>query len=127
VSSNLEIVRSFIAAWRRNDLDEIMSFFADDCVYHNMPIEPARGSEATRQMLEGFSSMATEVEWVLHQSAESAAGVVLTERTDRFRIGGRWVELPVMGTFELRGGKITAWRDYFDLTQFSRQLPAAAG
>jgi len=126
VSKNLDIVRSFVAAWSRNDLDEIMSFFAADCVYHNMPIEPARGIEATRKMLEGFSSMATKVEWVLHQIAESEAGVVLTERTDRFEIGGRWVELPVMGSFELRGGKISAWRDYFDLAQFQRQLPAAA-
>jgi limonene-1,2-epoxide hydrolase len=127
MSKNLEIVRSFIAAWSRNDLDEIMSFFAADCVYHNMPIEPARGIEATRTMIKGFSSMATKVEWVLHQIAESEAGVVLTERTDRFEIGGRWVELPVMGSFELRAGKITAWRDYFDLAQFQRQLPGAAG
>jgi limonene-1,2-epoxide hydrolase len=124
VSANLEIVRSFIAAWSRNDLDEIMSYFAADCVYHNMPVEPARGSEATRAMIKGFSSMATKVEWVLHQIAESEAGVVLT---DRFEIGGRWVELPVMGSFELRGGKIVAWRDYFDLAQFQRQLPGAAG
>jgi limonene-1,2-epoxide hydrolase len=127
MSANLEIVRSFIAAWSRNDLDEIMSYFAADCVYHNMPVEPARGSEATRAMIKGFSSMATKVEWVLHQIAESEAGVVLTERTDRFEIGGRWVELPVMGSFELRGGKIVAWRDYFDLAQFQRQLPGAAG
>ena len=127
MSANLEIVRSFIAAWSRNDLDEIMSYFAADCVYHNMPVEPARGSEATRAMIKGFSSMATKVEWVLHQIAESEAGVVLTERTDRFEIGGRWVELPVMGSFELREGKIVAWRDYFDLAQFQRQLPGAAG
>jgi limonene-1,2-epoxide hydrolase len=127
VSANLETVRSFITAWSRNDLDEIMSFFAEGCVYHNMPIEPARGLEATRVMLKGFSSMATRVEWVLHQIAETGAGVVLTERTDRFEIGGRWIELPVMGSFELRGGKITAWRDYFDLAQFQRQLPAAPG
>ena len=124
---NLETVRTFIAAWRRNDLDEIMSFFSDDCVYHNMPIEPARGIEATRAMLEGFSSMASAVEWILHQIGETPGGVVLTERTDRFQIGGRWVELPVMGSFELRDGKITAWRDYFDLAQFQCQLPGANG
>lgn len=127
MSANLEIVRSFIAAWSRNDLDEIMSYFAADCVYHNIPVEPARGIEATRAMIKGFSSMAAKVEWVLHQIAESEAGVVLTERTDRFEIGGRWVELPVMGSFELREGKIVAWRDYFDLAQFQRQLPAAQG
>jgi limonene-1,2-epoxide hydrolase len=26
--------------------------------------------------------------------------------------------LPVMGTFEVAGSKITAWRDYFDMQQF---------
>ena len=125
MSENLERVRAFIAAWKRNDLDEIMGFFADDCVYHNMPMAPARGIEATRAIIKGYSSMASRVEWVLHQIAETESGVVLTERTDRFEIGGRWVELPVMGSFELAGGKITAWRDYFDLAQFQRQLPAA--
>jgi limonene-1,2-epoxide hydrolase len=125
VNENLQRVRSFIGAWKRNDLDEIMSFFAEDCVYHNIPLEPVRGLEATRVVLKSFSSMASRVEWVLHQIAENEAGVVLTERTDRFEIGGRWIELPVMGSFELRDGKIVAWRDYFDLAQFQRQLPAA--
>jgi limonene-1,2-epoxide hydrolase len=127
MSENLERVRAFIAAWKRNDLDEIMGFFADECVYHNMPVEPVRGLEAIRAVIKGFSSMASRVEWVLHQIAESESGVVLTERTDRFEIGGRWVELPVMGSFELAGGRITAWRDYFDLAQFQRQLPGSSG
>jgi limonene-1,2-epoxide hydrolase len=125
MSRNLDIVRSFIEAWSRNDLDELMSFFAPDCVYHNIPVAPVSGLEATRATLKGFASMATKIEWVLHQIAETATGVVLTERTDRFQMGGRWVELPVMGSFELQGGKISAWRDYFDLAQFQRQLPGA--
>ncbi len=125
MSENLERVRSFIAAWQRNDLEELMSYFAEDCVYHNIPVAPVRGLEATRNTIKGFAGMATRVEWVLHQIAETEAGVVLTERTDRFEIGGRWVELPVMGSFELAGGQITVWRDYFDLAQFQRQLPGS--
>jgi limonene-1,2-epoxide hydrolase len=42
---------------------------------------------------------------------------VLTERTEIFthRAGAKpGFELPVMGTFEFRDGKITAWRDYFE-------------
>jgi limonene-1,2-epoxide hydrolase len=123
MSANLERVRSFIEAWQRNDLDELMSYFAEDCVYHNIPVAPVRGLEAIRATLQGFSGMASRVEWLLHQIAENEDGVVLTERTDRFEIGGQWVELPVMGSFELAGGRITAWRDYFDLAQFQRQLP----
>jgi limonene-1,2-epoxide hydrolase len=30
-----------------------------------------------------------------------------------------------MGTFEVRDGGISAWRDYFDLNQFASQLDAA--
>jgi limonene-1,2-epoxide hydrolase len=127
MSANQDTVRSFIAAFNRNDVEAVMSFFAEDCVYHNVPVEPVRGLAATRAVIQGFAGLATKVDWVLHQIAETDDGVVLTERTDRFEIGGRWVELPVMGSFELRGGKIAAWRDYFDLAQFQRQLPAAAG
>jgi limonene-1,2-epoxide hydrolase len=50
---------------------------------------------------------------------------VLTERIDKFEVGGKWIALPVMGAFELREGKISAWRDYFDLAQFTKQLPGA--
>jgi limonene-1,2-epoxide hydrolase len=120
-------VSEFVAAWRRNDVDELMTFIAPDCLYHNIPMEPVKGAAAIRSALSGFASMASEAEWVLHQIAENDHGVVLTERTDRFKIGGRWVELPVMGTFELRDGLITAWRDYFDLQQFTSQLPPADG
>jgi limonene-1,2-epoxide hydrolase len=48
--------------------------------------------------------------------------VVLTERTDVFVLPNVTIELPVMGTFEVRDGKIAAWRDYFDLNQFMSQL-----
>jgi limonene-1,2-epoxide hydrolase len=121
---NTQRILDFIAAWSRNDLDELMGYFASDALYHNIPMAPVKGLEAIRQTLHGFSSSASEVEWVLHQIAENAHGAVLTERTDRFKVAGKWIELPVMGTFELRDGQIVAWRDYFDLQQLTKQLPA---
>jgi len=127
MSENTKRVREFVAAWRRNDVDELMTFIAPDCLYHNIPLEAVKGAPAIRVALSGFANMASEAEWVLHQIAENDHGVVLTERTDRFKMGGKWVELPVMGTFELRDGLITAWRDYFDMQQFTKQLPAAGG
>jgi limonene-1,2-epoxide hydrolase len=59
----------------------------------------------------------------VHHQAESPRGAVLNERTDRFKLDERWIELPVMGVFELRGGKISAWRDYFDLQMWMKQMP----
>lgn len=123
MGQNSEIVSAFIDAFRQADLDRIMDFFEEDAVYHNIPLEPAQGTEAIRAVLQGFIAMASETDWIVHRIAEDADGVVMTERTDRFLVGETWVEIPVMGTFELRGGKLCAWRDYFDLAQFQKQLP----
>lgn len=123
MGNNSRIVKDFIDSFREGDLDRIMGFFDDDAIYHNIPLEPAQGGEAIRGMLQGFIAMASKTEWIVHRIAEDEDGVVLTERTDRFLVGENWIEIPVMGTFELRDGKLSAWRDYFDLAQFQKQLP----
>lgn len=124
MSENTTLVGRFADAWKRMKLDEIMDFFTDDAVYTNIPIDPPnRGKEAIRKTIEGFLGMAQAIEFVVHHSAENLqAGIVMNERTDRFRIGDKWVEARVMGVFELRGGKIAAWRDYFDLAEFQSQM-----
>ncbi len=40
---------------------------------------------------------------------------VLTERVDEVTANGLMAPVPVMGTFEVRDGRIVQWRDYFDM------------
>jgi limonene-1,2-epoxide hydrolase len=120
-----ETVRAFLAAVDANDLDRILGFFAEDAVYHNIPVQPVTGTAAIRAVLHSFLSLASQVQWVTHHLAVTQERVVLTERTDRFLVRGRWIELPVMGAFEVADGRITAWRDYFDMKQFQDQMAAA--
>jgi limonene-1,2-epoxide hydrolase len=47
----------------------------------------------------------------------------MTERIDVFTLAGRTFDLQVMGAFEVNDGKIKAWRDYFDPSQFNSQIP----
>jgi limonene-1,2-epoxide hydrolase len=125
MAGNSAIVDDFIAAWGAKDLERIMSFFAPDAVYTNVPMDPPnRGTEAIRGMIGGFLGMAQDVEFVVHQQAENpATGIVMNERTDRFKLqDGRWAALRVMGVFELREGKILAWRDYFDMNSYVQAL-----
>lgn len=123
MSANTDLVDEFTAAWSTMDLDKILGFFADDAVYTNVPIDPPNeGVEAIRKTVEGFIGMAQRVEFVVHHQTENDRGVVMNERTDRFLMGDKWAEAPVMGVFEIEGGKIKAWRDYFDLAQFSGQM-----
>ncbi|MCH2172719.1 nuclear transport factor 2 family protein [Myxococcota bacterium] len=124
MSANTDVIDAFTASWADKDVDKIMSFFTDDAVYINIPVDPPNeGSEAIRKAIEGFTGMAEAIEFVVHHQSENAeSGVVMNERTDRFKMGEKWVEARVMGVFELRDGKISAWRDYFDLAQFQGQM-----
>ena len=127
MGKNSEIIDRFIAAWAKKDVDLIMSFFTPDAIYINVPIEPPNvGQEMIRKTIEGFVGMAEAIEFRVHQQGESSKGVVLNERTDRFKIGGRWVEAGVMGVFEFDGDKIKAWRDYFDMAQFTKAMTGGA-
>jgi limonene-1,2-epoxide hydrolase len=48
------VVRDFCAAWRRKSIDELLTFFTADAVYHNIPLEPLRGIDAIRETLGVF-------------------------------------------------------------------------
>jgi limonene-1,2-epoxide hydrolase len=117
-----KVVRQFCDAWPRRDIDELLGFFADGATYHNMPMPPAVGHDAIRGVLDMFVPMSSSIEFdIKHLVADG--NVVLTERVDKFVVNGKNVDLPVMGTFELdNDGRITAWRDYFDLASFTNQM-----
>lgn len=117
----IETVTRFCAAWDDVDLDRIVGFISDDAVYHNMPLDPVSGRDAIRATIAGFTAGVERVEFEVRHAAADGP-VVLTERVDRFFTPERTIELPVMGTFEVSDGSITAWRDYFDLNQFTSQL-----
>jgi limonene-1,2-epoxide hydrolase len=117
----VQVVTRFCAAWTDGDIDAIIDFFADDAIYHNIPVAPVSGRDAIRATIAGFTNGVDSIEFrVLHIAVEGA--VVLTERVDVFTMPGKTITLPVMGTFEVADGKIKAWRDYFDMDQFMSQL-----
>ena len=114
------VVRDFCAAWSRLDLDELLACFTPDAVYHNIPVAPVEGVDAIRATIEMFTAGVERIEFRVRNLAADG-DVVLTERVDVFVQPDRTIELPVMGIFEIRDGRIAAWRDYFDLDQYMTQ------
>ena len=117
-----KVVEAFITAWNEKDYEQVLSLLTDDVEYHNMPLPILKGKQAVRSFLDALGNP-DEINWQVHHIAAHGA-VVLTERTDNFIFGEQAISLPVMGTFEIRGGKIAKWRDYFDLAQFTEQMAA---
>jgi limonene-1,2-epoxide hydrolase len=121
--TNEEVVRDFIAAWSRLDVDEIVAFFTPDGTYHNMMNRPISGHDNLRKFISGFIKDWTQTNWdVLNVVSEG--DIVIAERVDRTRLGAKGVDLPCCGVFELADGKIRNWRDYFDLATYTRAIAA---
>jgi limonene-1,2-epoxide hydrolase len=115
------VVREFCGVWSRRDVDDILAWFTPDAVYHNMPIAPVRGHAEIRGVLEMFVPPASKIDFEIVAIA-SRGNVVFTERVDRFIVGDKEIAIPVTGVFEVHDGKIAAWRDYFDMACYQRQL-----
>lgn len=124
-NSPLEIVTSFMAAMEKLDYDKAMQFIAADCEYTNVPLATVRGPEGVRGVLEPFFAPTLENQLLVQRQAV-AGPIVFMERLDRHRLEKGWVELPVTGVFEVHGGKITLWKDYFDAATIMQHWPQPA-
>ena len=108
MTSPSEVVREFCAAIDREALLD------EKVVYHNIGSEPAVGREATLAAVKFQFDMFEPIEFRLSNLAADG-DTVLTERVDVITANGITAPVPVMGTFEVRDGRIAAWRDYFDM------------
>lgn len=126
MSDNEKIIREFFEAWSRLDADEMVSYFTEDGIYHNMPIEPVAGHENLREFIKDFtgdwSGTSCEIVTLVAQGS-----LVIAERIDRPRMGDIQVNLPCIGVFEMVDGKIKVWREYFDLATFINAASGEAG
>ena len=113
-----EVVNKFCETLNR-DLNESLQYIADGCEYQNMPLDPVFGPEGVRSTLAGFFEVTGSVRIETLKQC-STGNLVMNERLDHFDPpGGKPFGLPVAGAFEVTGDKITAWRDYFCMRQFS--------
>lgn len=122
-NTNEQIVTSFVKEFEVGapDPEKVGAYFTDDAVYHNIPMDPIVGKTAIMAAVVGWKNMMLSNGWeIRHQVA--SGDVVMNERIDRFKANGKDIALPVVGVFELRDGKIAAWRDYFDMNQFRSQF-----
>lgn len=116
-----ETVTAFCNALSHKTIDEALAYLAEDCLYHNIPLDPVTGMAAIRATLQGFFDVLGPVR--IETLRQVGTGDwVMNERLDHFAPPqqGKAYALPVAGSFQVRNGKITIWNDYFDMQQLSR-------
>jgi limonene-1,2-epoxide hydrolase len=120
--SSGEAVTALIKANEARDIDAILEALTPDVVYENVGMGAMTGHDEVRALLGPFAEMAERVEWEVLGQVEQG-NTVMNERIDRFwLVGGKKIEIRVMGVFEVRDGNVAAWRDYFDVGGFNAQM-----
>lgn len=121
MADNEQVIRDFIAAWSRLDVEELVQYFCEDGVYYNMPTQPVTGHAALRPFISAFLKDWTSTEWDV-LNLISKGDIVFAERLDRTLVGTKPVNLPCCGVFEMQDGRIKVWRDYFDIGTYVSAL-----
>jgi steroid delta-isomerase-like uncharacterized protein len=124
---NIELVQNNFAAWNAHDADKIASLYTDDVIYEDVTFGlVAHGQPELRKMAATFfagvpdfkleivssTSMGNRgsVEWVF-----SGTDVGLYKTGKKFSVRGASV-------YELRDGKFSGNRDYYDSASIMRQV-----
>ena len=120
-----QVVRQFLAALKRSEVDELVSFFSDDAVWTDGPRGTYRGVDAIRAEIESqvqlVPSLTVEV-----KNLVATGDTVMVERADTFETQGKSFDLEVVGVFEIDGtGLIKRLRDYYDLNSLMDRVAAA--
>lgn len=111
--TNTRTVETFLNALQDADLDTAEATLDDNLVYENVGLPTIHGRRRAMQLFRRMDGRAA-FEVKIHRIAADGAAV-LTERTDALIFGPLRLQFWVCGVFEVHDGRITLWRDYFDL------------
>ncbi|HVU60080.1 MAG TPA: limonene-1,2-epoxide hydrolase family protein [Mycobacteriales bacterium] len=111
--SPAETVTAFLHALADGDAETVLGLISDDLVYENVSLPTIRGRERFSKGLHDFNRRGVTFAVQIHRIAESG-NTVMTERTDGLGYRRFYQQFWVCGVFEVNGGVITLWRDYFD-------------
>lgn len=117
---NAHTVEVMLSALQDQDIDGVGAVLDDNLVYQNVGFPIIRGRARALKLFRGMEGrIGFEVR--THRIAVNGSSV-LTERTDALVVGPLRVQFWVCGVFEVRNGRITLWRDYFDMWDVSKAL-----
>ncbi len=124
---NIRTVEVFLNALQDADYDTADAALDDDLVYENVGLPTIHGRGRAMKLFRRMDGRTTAFEVKIHRIAADGPAV-LTERSDALIIGPLRLQFWVCGVFEVRNGRITLWRDYFDFfDMFKATLRGLAG
>jgi limonene-1,2-epoxide hydrolase len=114
-----DVVEAFLHGLQDGAVASAVALLDEDVAYTNVGMPTIRGRRRVERVLTGLARPQLGFEVYVHAIATEGS-TVLTERTDVLTIGKVRAQFWVCGRFDLRDGRITLWRDYFDYGAVAR-------
>jgi limonene-1,2-epoxide hydrolase len=117
----LAVLRDVITAWRRKDVEAMLSHIDDDIVWHShVGSPPLLGKPAMRDFAVKLAAQMSDIRWRIFSAAPDGDRLHVEGVDDFVDSAGRRIVVPYAGVFEFRGPLVFQWRDYFDRNLFDR-------
>ncbi len=127
MTARIDIFLAIIDAWKRKDIDAVLSYMADDIVWHFAAgaEPPLVGRAQARKFLNRFGAELAEVRWRVFHHAESGDRLFVEGVDEYVTLQGVTVIAPYAGVLEFSGALVTGWRDYVDVGVMAAQRHGA--
>ena len=121
---NAHTVEVMLRSLQAQDIEGVGTVLDEDLVYQNVGFPTIRGRARAMRLFRGMEGrLGFEVK--IHRIAVNGSSV-LTERTDVLVVGPLRLQFWVCGVFEVHKGRITLWRDYFDIWDMTKAVVRGA-
>jgi limonene-1,2-epoxide hydrolase len=117
---NAHTVEVLLSSLQAADADGAGAVLDDNLVYQNVGLPTIRGRARAMKLFRAMEGRAG-FEVKTHRIAVNGSSV-LTERTDALIFGPVRLQFWVCGVFEVHNGRITLWRDYFDVWDMTKAV-----
>lgn len=116
----MSVVREFEQAFNRQDVDALLACFTERATYRDNFYGDHAGKDSLRSMFQRMFREGHDYQWTMNVVVDSP-GVCSSEWTFSYvvseavpRSAGRKIRFTGMSVFELEGGRIVRYREYFD-------------
>jgi limonene-1,2-epoxide hydrolase len=123
-NDNDSLVRDFVETFSSKNADALGPFMTDDISFLAYGDSEVTGKDAVIELWRGVFDNFEQVKFeTVHQAVNG--DIVIAEQVHGLGLpGGKLAPVMNMAVYEVRGGKIAAWRDYTNPTYASSLLRA---
>ena len=119
--SLLDTVNDFYQSWSEGDIDSALNLCTDEIIFNNIPMAPIQGKDSIKDFLGRFGRGMSDIHCDILNVLEGD-DIVMVEGVENYVKKGNKVAVPYMAVFLFQDGRISEWKDYFDLATVEKQL-----